>query len=178
MAEIMFAGTGGQGVLTAGKLLTQIAAEKGKNVCWTSEYSAEMRGGYALSRVVISDEDIGTPYPDMLDVLCCMDENSCVKYAHQLRPGGVLLVNRSLFTVDAAPEGVRLCEIDATNLAAGEGNPRGANLVMLGAMIHATAMLDEKDFGQTLLRYFEQKGKGGEENLRCFTRGCERVAQR
>ena len=32
MADIMFAGIGGQGVLTAGKILIQIAAENGKNV--------------------------------------------------------------------------------------------------------------------------------------------------
>ena len=53
MADIMFAGIGGQGVLTAGKILIQIAAENGKNVSWTSEYSAEMRGGIALCRVVV-----------------------------------------------------------------------------------------------------------------------------
>ena len=68
MADIMFAGIGGQGVLTAGKILIQIAAENGKNVSWTSEYSAEMRGGIALCRVVVSDEEIGSPYPDTLDV--------------------------------------------------------------------------------------------------------------
>ena len=49
MADIMFAGIGGQGVLTAGKILIEIAAEHGKNVSWTSEYSAEMRGGIALA---------------------------------------------------------------------------------------------------------------------------------
>ena len=38
MADIMFAGIGGQGVLTAAKILIEIAAEHGKNVSWTSEY--------------------------------------------------------------------------------------------------------------------------------------------
>ena len=78
MADIMFAGIGGQGVLTAGKILIQIAAENGKNVSWTSEYSAEMRGGIALCRVVVSDEEIGSPYPDTLDVLVCMNEDATI----------------------------------------------------------------------------------------------------
>ena len=82
MADVMFAGIGGQGVLTAGKMLIQIAAEEGKNVCWTSEYSAEMRGGTALCRVVVEDgeETIGSPYPDRLDILCCMTESAYDAY--------------------------------------------------------------------------------------------------
>ena len=50
-----------------------------------------MRGGYALARVVVSEEEIGTPYPDYLDILCCMDENSYQKYGEQVRPGGTIV---------------------------------------------------------------------------------------
>ena len=44
MADIIMAGFGGQGVLTAGKILIDVAAHEGKNVSWTSSYGAEMRG--------------------------------------------------------------------------------------------------------------------------------------
>ena len=97
MADIMFAGIGGQGVLTAGKILIEIAAEHGKNVSWTSEYSAEMRGGIALCRVVVSDEEIGSPYPDYLDVLCCMNEDAYDKYIPDMRNGSKVIINRSVF---------------------------------------------------------------------------------
>ena len=97
MADIMFAGIGGQGVLTAGKILIQIAAENGKNVSWTSEYSAEMRGGIALCRVVVSDEEIGSPYPDTLDVLVCMTEDAYNTYVDQVADGGKVIINKSLF---------------------------------------------------------------------------------
>ena len=93
----MFAGIGGQGVLTAGKILIEIAAEHGKNVSWTSEYSAEMRGGIALCRVVVSDEEIGSPYPDYLDVLCCMNEDAYDKYIPDMRNGSKVIINRSVF---------------------------------------------------------------------------------
>ena len=95
MADIMFAGIGGQGVLTAGKILIQIAAENGKNVSWTSEYSAEMRGGIALCRVVVSDEEIGSPYPDNLDVLVCMNEDAYNTYVGQVADGGKVIINKS-----------------------------------------------------------------------------------
>ncbi len=176
MADIMFAGAGGQGVLTAGKILTEIAAET-HNVCWTSEYSAEMRGGYALARVVVSEEDIGTPYPDLLDILCCMDLDSYQKYGSQVRPGGTIVINTSLYDESAGEhqDGVKVCGIRCMDIADELGNARGANLVMLGAMVHSTGILDEKDFGETLLAYFGKKGKNGQKNLDCFQAGCEKL---
>lgn len=172
----MFAGAGGQGVLTAGKILTEIAA-KTQNVCWTSEYSAEMRGGYALARVVVSEEEIGTPYPDFLDILCCMDESNYKKFGKQVRLGGTIVINTSLFDESAAEhaEGVNIYGIRCMDIAEELKNARGANLVMLGAMIRSTGVLDEKDFGDSLLAYFEKKGKSGDKNLKCFVEGCEQA---
>lgn len=176
MSDIMFAGAGGQGVLTAGKILTEIAA-KTHNVCWTSEYSAEMRGGYALARVVVSEDEIGTPYPDLLDILCCMDEDNYKKFSSLVRPGGTIVINTSLFDQGAAecPESVKICKVKCMDIAAELDNSRGANLVMLGAMVHSTGILDEHDFGKTLLSYFEKKGKNAQKNLDCFQAGCEKA---
>lgn len=177
MADIMFAGIGGQGVLTAGKILIEIAAENGKNVCWTSEYSAEMRGGLSLCRVVISDEDIGSPYPDVLDVLCCMTEEAYDQYSCQVRPQGTVIINRSLFSERDFPEEVQVYGVDAMEIAAEAGSPRGLNLVMLGAMIRATEMIDKGQFADTLNEYFERKGKGDPKNLKCFALGYEKTVK-
>lgn len=165
MADLMFAGIGGQGVLTAGKLLIKIAAAEGQNVCWTSEYSAEMRGGSALCRVVISQEDIGTPYPDELDVLCCMTEEAYEKYVGQVRDGGTVIVNSSLFGEREYPDNLQVYGIDAMGLAQEAGNPRGANVVLLGAMIQATGMMDGDIFQKTMK----------ESNAECFRLGCSQV---
>ncbi len=169
MADIMFAGIGGQGVLTAGKILIKIAAANGKNVCWTSEYSAEMRGGSALCRVVVSDEDIGTPYPQELDVLCCMTEGTYREYIGSVKDGGTVIVNTSIFGDIDYPDNVNVYGVDAMGIAAA-ANPRGANIAVLGAMIRATEMMPEEDFRNTLERYYEKKGPG---NVKCFTMGYE-----
>ena len=171
----MFAGIGGQGVLTAGKILIQIAAEDGKNVSWTSEYSAQMRGGISLCRVVVSDEEIGSPYPDFLDVLCCMTEDAYDKYEKEMRPGGAVIVNKSLFGEKAFPENVNVYGVEATKLADDAGNSRAANLVMLGAMIKATGMMDVQQFADTLEAYFEKKGKANPKNVECFKLGYEKA---
>lgn len=172
MADLMFAGIGGQGVLTAGKILMKIAAANGKNVCWTSEYSAEMRGGSALCRVVISDEDIGTPYPDVLDVLCCMTEGAYEQYVSQVQNGGTVIVNSSLFSEREYPENLNVYDVDAMAIAHEAENPRGANIALLGAMIKATGMLEADKFEKTLEAYYEKKGKG---NVKCFQLGYERA---
>lgn len=169
MADIMFAGIGGQGVLTAGKILMKIAAENGKNVCWTSEYSAEMRGGSALCRVVVSDDEIGTPYPQILDVLCCMTEGSYEEYIGSVKDGGTVIVNQSLFGEREYPSNVNVYGVDAMEIAL-QANPRGANIAVLGAMIKATDLLPEKDFETTLEKYYEKRGPG---NVKCFTTGYE-----
>lgn len=173
MADIMFAGIGGQGVLTAGKVLIQIAAQDGKNVSWTSEYSAEMRGGTALCRVVVSEEEIGSPYPDSLDVLCCMTESAYHAYEKDMRPGGAVVINKSLFGKVDFPDDVSVYGVDASSLAMEAGSPRGANLIMLGAVIKATGMMDAGKFAKTLEEYFEKKGKANPKNVKCFELGYE-----
>lgn len=175
MADIMFAGIGGQGVLTAGKILIEIAAENGKNVSWTSEYSAEMRGGIALCRVVVSDEEIGSPYPDYLDVLCCMNEDAYDKYVPDMRDGGKVVINRSVFGQKQFPENVEVYGVDAVGIASEMENPRGLNLIVLGAMIKATGMMDVKEFADTLEAYFNKKGKASDKNVQCFMMGYERA---
>ena len=47
MKEIVFAGSGGQGVLTAGLIISDIAATEGINVTWVPSYGSAMRGGTA-----------------------------------------------------------------------------------------------------------------------------------
>lgn len=175
MADIMFAGIGGQGVLTAGKILIQIAAENGKNVSWTSEYSAEMRGGIALCRVVVSDEEIGNPYPDTLDVLVCMNEDAYSTYIDQAADGAKVIINRSLFGDREYPANVEVTGVDAMGISGNLDNAKGANLVMMGAMIAATQMMDKQQFSDTLKDYFDHKGIPGGKNVQCFEAGYEKA---
>ena len=177
MADIMFAGIGGQGVLTAGKILIQIAAENGKNVSWTSEYSAEMRGGIALCRVVVSDEEIGSPYPDTLDVLVCMHEDAYDTYIGQVADGAKGIINQSLFSQREYPSHVEVFGVDAMGISAELNNTRGANLVMMGAMIAATQMMDKQQFSDTLKDYFDHKGIPSEKNVQCFETGYEKAGR-
>lgn len=177
MADIIMAGFGGQGVLTAGKILIDVAAREGKNVSWTSSYGAEMRGGTASCSVVISDEEIGSPYPTKLDILVAMNEPSYDKFVGQMRDGGVVIVNSSLMSQRKYPENVKVYGIAATDMANAAGNGRAANLVMLGAMMKASGLIDHERFGTGLDAYFAKKGRSNPSNLDCYRQGYEAAAE-
>ncbi|MCI2061815.1 MAG: 2-oxoacid:acceptor oxidoreductase family protein [Eubacteriaceae bacterium] len=175
MADIIMAGFGGQGILTAGKILIHVAAGEGKNVSWTSSYGAEMRGGTASCSVVISDEEIGSPYPAKLDVLLAMNEPSFDKFIGDVRDGGYVIVNTSLMSKREYPKNVQVYGVDATDKANNIGNNRAANLVMLGAMMKVTGMVSVDKFGEGLQDYFDLKGHNTSTNIECYSAGAEDV---
>ena len=178
MADMILAGFGGQGILTAGKILIDVAAREGKNVSWTSSYGAEMRGGTASCSIVISDEEIGSPYPTKLDVLLAMNEPSYDKFIGDMRDGGYVIVNKSLMSEREYPKNVYVFEVDATNIANSLENGRAANLVMLGAMMQATGLIEPEKFGEGLDHYFSKKGRKIPSNMECYRQGRETVSEK
>ena len=176
MADIIMAGFGGQGVLTAGKILIDVAAHEGMNVSWTSSYGAEMRGGTASCSVVISDEEIGSPYPTKLDILVAMNEPSYEKFVGSIRDGGIAIVNTSLMSDRKYPENIKVYGVAATERANAVGNGRAANLVMLGAMMQVSDLIDAVKFGEGLNLFFDKKGKNSPKNDECYKIGMTEVA--
>src|SRR5512143_3606362 len=94
--EIIISGFGGQGVLFAGQLLAYAALHEGRHVTWIPSYGPEMRGGTAHCTVIVSDEEIGSPIIRNPTSAVVLNNPSMDKYEPLLKPGGVLVVNRSL----------------------------------------------------------------------------------
>ena len=74
--SVIFAGFGGQGILSAGKMAAEAALYEGKEVSWFPSYGPEMRGGTANCSVVISDAAIGSPVVNDADVVICLNQPS------------------------------------------------------------------------------------------------------
>lgn len=134
--RIIIAGAGGQGIMLLGKILAVSAMEEGKFVTWLPSYGAEVRGGTAHCSVILSDEEIGSPYIKAADALIVMNNPSLVKFKSRLRNKGLLIANSSLadgisdtqFTVFSFP---------FTDIASNLGNMRIANMVALGVYAQA-----------------------------------------
>lgn len=177
MADIIMSGLGGQGVLTAGKILINVAAEKGKNVSWTSTYGAAMRGGSASCNIVISDDEIGSPYPSKYDILFAMSDEAYTTYIADMRSGGTVIINSSMVGDHDFPKDVNVYAVDATSEANEAGNGRAANLVMLGALMKAASILDADEFAKGLNAYFDKKGRNVPSNSACYRLGVEKAVK-
>lgn len=174
MIEIICSGFGGQGVLVAGMILADAGMEAGKNVTWYPSYGAEMRGGAANCNVKISDEEIASPYCRQIDILCTLNDAAIDKFEQQLRPGGILLVNSSLARKDRVyRRDINVLKIPATDIGNELENPRGTNIVMLGALAHASSDFDEDYMRGAIDTFFKKKGKNNPKNALCFDRGVE-----
>lgn len=175
MSEIICSGFGGQGVLTAGMILIEAGAQAGRRVSWSPSYGSEMRGGTANCNVVISDEEIGSPYIKRPDILIAMNEPSVDKFVGMLKPGGLLLLNSSLIPKRGYDNGLRVYEAAATDIANELGNPKGTNLVMLGALMKASGLFEVEMFGRVITEYFGKKGYDNPLNAACFEKGVTAV---
>ncbi len=105
MKELVFAGFGGQGVLTAGLIISQIALYKGYNATWMPAYGAAMRGGTANCTVKYGEGMIYNPGQQEPDLLLAMNTPSLKKFAEIVKPGGTILVNADM--VEASELSIR-----------------------------------------------------------------------
>lgn len=131
--EIMFAGFGGQGVITAGYIMGQAAAlYDDKESTLTRVYGPEARGSACYSGVVVDEEEIDYPYLINPEIMVIMSQEAYEKFLPQLLEGGVLIIDSSIVKPDKRAEKYKLYRVPATQMAEEMGNRVVANVVMLG----------------------------------------------
>ena len=131
----IFAGFGGQGMLLIGKFMAMSCMLDGKHVSWLPSYGPEMRGGTANCSVIVSDEPVASPLVDKADIIVAMNRPSLDKFEEHVKPGGVLVINSSIIDRKAVRDGITVVYCDANGIAEQVGNPKGANVAILGAVM-------------------------------------------
>jgi len=181
--RLLIAGFGGQGVLTVGKLLCMAAMREGKHVTYVPSYGSEVRGGTANCHVVISDGPVFNPLVEQPDSLIILNQLSYDRFAGQIRPGGLLVLNSSLVTPSSdqscGDDGARMLQVPATQTAAELGNVLVANTIMLGAFMQATHICRDESIFEALEQSL--KGKKAELlqlNRRAYRAGAELARER
>lgn len=139
--QLLIAGFGGQGVVLAGKLLATAALAEGREVVWAPSYGPEMRGGPVHCTIIVSSHRIGSPEVSLADSLLIMDAASMTKFAGRITPQGLLLLNTSLAHPPGGMDSVEVVGVPANEVAEELGDPRVANVVMLGAFLAARPIL-------------------------------------
>ena len=144
-----------------GKVLAEALMREGKHVTWLPSYGAEVRGGTAHCRVVISDREIGSPYIDKADTLIIMNGPSLEKFKNRIKNKGLLIVNSSLAgDVKGMDKSIHILKHPFTDLAMGLGNIKVANMIALGCFIRQKSLVDSESVSGVIQAIAPEDKKG------------------
>ncbi|MEG0779204.1 MAG: 2-oxoacid:acceptor oxidoreductase family protein [Oscillospiraceae bacterium] len=177
MKEIVFAGSGGQGVLTCGLIFSDIAISKFPHVTWTPSYGSAMRGGTANCTVKYCEDFVYNPSQEEPDLLLAMNDPSLVKFLPIVAPGGTVVVSDAVAIPADARKDVTYVTVPCFDIAAKLNNPRAANIVMTGAITKVMGEFTGEEAVAAMNRMFEKKGKAkfAEANSAAFNAGFNAI---
>ncbi|MBU5591816.1 2-oxoacid:acceptor oxidoreductase family protein [Clostridium sp. MSJ-4] len=169
--EIIFAGFGGQGILSMGKFIAYAGMDANMNVSWLPSYGPEMRGGTANCSVILSDEPVGSPIVTMPDSVVVMNRPSLDKFEKTIKANGLVILDSDLITRDIERDDIEVIKVPAQTIAQELGSPKIANMVLLGALVAKTGIVSM----DTLLNSLRDHGKEKffEVNKKALEKGAE-----
>jgi 2-oxoisovalerate ferredoxin oxidoreductase beta subunit len=151
------AGFGGQGVLTLGYVLAEAGMEAGYEVSWLPSYGPEMRSGTSNCHVRLSNEPISSPLVSRPNVLLALNEPSLRKFLPEVEHGGIVLYNSDILPEDCVRPDLRMVAKPFSGLADQLGDPKVGNIVMLGALLEATGLLEPEQIVSALRALVKNK---------------------
>jgi len=158
---IRVAGEGGEGVISSGDFIMQAATRAGMEVLTFKSFPAEIKGGYALCQVRISDEKIFSQ-GDGFDVVVCFNGESYEINKPLLTPGTVMVWDGP-HGGDFEPEeheGVQVFAVPMSEIAKKTlKNYLFKNMVAMGAVIELFG-LPEDSLKSSIHDKFIKKGQG------------------
>ncbi len=154
--KIIIAGFGGQGVVLAGNVLAQTALIEGKNVTAMVSYGVEMRGGTANCTVVISDSDIYSPVVDVPSSVIILNQPSFDRFESKIKSNGLAVINKSLIEREPKRSDIKVLSIPATEIANKMGNTKVANMVLVGAFVKETKIVNLATILDNLHKFFSK----------------------
>jgi len=157
---IAFVGSGGSGVMTAGKMLLDAAARYGWYGYNARSSGPQIRGGEAAAFVRLAVDPVETP-GDVVDVILAFDWQNVERFAAELplAPESIIVTDPAQGEVPAAlaASGARILSLPIKEIAASQPGWR-ANMVGLGAAA-AAAGLPSEALGAVLGGVIGRKGE-------------------
>jgi indolepyruvate ferredoxin oxidoreductase beta subunit len=188
--NVLLTGVGGQGVVLASYVLSQVAVSEGYDVKQSEVHGMAQRGGSVTSHFRFG-EKVWSPLVPMgiADLLMAFEALEGLRHVHWLKPGGVLVYNA--LRINPSPVSAGLvtypADIDAliaaawpstrcvsaNDLAAKAGTVKAANVAMLGAISPSLPFAPET--WQAVIRKAVPP-KTVDVNLEAFRLGAESAA--
>jgi pyruvate ferredoxin oxidoreductase gamma subunit len=186
LIEIRWHGRGGQGVVTAGKLLAETALGTGLYFQAFPDYGPERMGAPIRAFTRLSSKPITIHSQiEQPDVVLVLDPSllGTVPVTEGLKEEGVLVVNTAM--TPAEVRGVtgfhtgRAFTVDASHIAIEEMGRDITNTPMLGAFAHATGLFDMEELAEQLRAWFGKKiaTQAVEANIQAMRRAAEELQE-
>ena len=156
--NILLVGVGGQGTITAAKLLTTGLMEAGYDVKMSKIHGMSQRGGSVSSQVRYGD-DVQSPVIEMgtADIIVAFEKMEALRYIDFLKEDGKIIVNDAEIwplpvvigkatypekILETLQEKANVRVMNASALAEEMGNLKVMNVILLGAIIKSMGLQD------------------------------------
>ncbi len=190
--DIILSGVGGQGILSIATVIGSAALEQGLHLKQAEVHGMSQRGGDVQSNLRLSSAPI---YSDLIpkggaDIIVSLEPMEALRYIPYLAPDGWIITNTTpLVNIPDYPPMERIMEelgklpqvlaLDVDSIAKDLGNPRGANMVLLGAMSAVLHILEPEKLREGIRRIFGRKGEAVvASNIKAFDAGLEHFQNR
>lgn len=164
LVEIVWHGRGGQGAVTASRLLAEAALREGKNIQAFPEFGAERTGAPVRSFTRISTAPItihcAITTPDCVIVLdpTLLD---AVDISDGLKPDSIVIINTSHSPKELREKvglsGGKVFTVDATTISVEKLGRNIPNMPMVAAMIKATGIIKLENLIETFKENYAKK---------------------
>lgn len=184
--DIILCGVGGQGILSIAAIIGEAATKAGLYLKQAEVHGMSQRGGDVQSNLRLSTEPI---WSDLIgeagaDLIISMEPMEAMRYlAYLSKEGRIVTSSQPLVNIPNYPdEDAMQQELDSLpsvklnidTVARDCGNPRGANMVLLGMAAPYIDILSVENLREAIATVFARKGEQVvEANLRAFDAGVK-----
>jgi indolepyruvate ferredoxin oxidoreductase beta subunit len=185
--NILLAGVGGQGILLASEVLSEVILMAGLDVKKNEIHGMSQRGGSVVSHVRYGEKVFSSIIPEgEVDILFSFELLETCRYLPLMRKNGRVIANNWQIAPPSVARGVqsypeklpeKICEmypgsliVDGLDLALAAGNPKTVNTVLLGALSNKLEF--KKDLWLEALNKMVP-ARLLDINLKAFESGCQ-----
>lgn len=177
--KIVLAGEGGQGVQSIAKILVEAGYEAGKEVLYIPNFGVEQRGGVSIAFCQIADTKIGEPRYSKGDIVIMLSDRALDRCETYVDKTSTIVYDTSVCTHPPKCECAKVIGIDANRIANEQLSSRVFNIIILGALLEATHVLELSDIKNAmemaLGKKFDAKPELRELNYKALEMGMDLV---
>lgn len=181
--DIIFAGVGGQGIVSIASLLVEAASLAGLHAKQNEVHGMAQRGGAVSCHVRISTETI---WADIIpkgsaDYILSTEPMEALRYVDLLKPDGVIITSNQPVRNIAYPDESKIFDaikkhagsviVDTAAITSELHNPKVQNIAMLGALLEKMGILREGVEGFISKRFASKGEKVVDINLKALKMG-------